>query len=169
MASKTPKQKAGKKLHDLFREVFELQAALSGIMDKVHLQAGLSTSRLKIIGSLNQIGPSTVPDIAASLGVSRQFVQTVCNDLFANGFLEYRENPRHKRSKLLVLTEPGRIAYRQARRNENKIIAKALPEIDPAKAEGARELLELIRKSVQKILNGNLHRTQKTGGKSALQ
>ena len=150
MAPKTTKQSTGKKLHDLFREVFELQAALSSIMDKVHQLAGLSTSQIKIMHSLNQIGPATVPDLAAFLGVSRQYVQTVCNDLLASGIIEFMDNPRHKRSKLAALTEPGCNAFRQARHNENKIIAKALPQIDPDKAGEALELLELIRKAVQK-------------------
>ena len=116
-----------------------------------YTQEGLSTSRHKIIGSLNHIGPATVPDMAALLGVSRQFVQTVCNDLHSSGFLEFTDNPRHKRSKLAALTEPGRIAFRQARQKENEIIEKALPQIDPDKATEACKLLECARKVVQKI------------------
>ena len=153
MAEKTIKHTAGKELHDLFREVFELHAALSSIMDKVHEQAGLSTSQHKIMRTLSHLGPATVPDLAALLGVSRQFVQTVCNDLLSRGFLEFTDNPRHKRSKLAILTEPGRIAFRQARQKEDTIIEEALPAIDPGKAAEACELLEGIRKAVQKIPN----------------
>jgi len=153
MAEKTIKHTAGKELHDLFREVFELHTALSGIMDKVHEQAGLSTSQHKIMRTLSHIGPATVPDLAALLGVSRQFVQTVCNDLLSHGFLQFTDNPRHKRSKLAILTEPGRSAFRQARQKEDTIIEEALPEIDPGKAAEACELLEGIRKAVQKIPN----------------
>ena len=140
----------GKALHDLFREVFKLQAALSGIMDRVHEQAGLSTSQIKIMRVLSRIGPATVPDIAAVLGVSRQFVQTVCNNLLSCEFTEVAVNPRHKRSKLLALTKRGRNAFRQARKNEDKIIGQALPEIDPVRVREACELLESIRTAVQK-------------------
>jgi hypothetical protein len=51
------------------------------------------------------------------------------------------------------LTEPGRIAFRQARQKEHKIIEQALPGINPDKATEACELLESIRKAVQKIPN----------------
>lgn len=153
MEEKNIKPTAGKQLHDLFREVFKLQAALSRIMDKVHEQAGLSTSQHKIMGALIHIGPGTVPDMAAVLGVSRQFVQTVCNDLLSRGFIEFTDNPRHKRSKLASLTESGCIAFRQARQKENEIIEQAMPGIDPEKATDARELLECIRKAMQKIPN----------------
>ncbi len=101
--------------------------------------------------ALSHIGPATVPDMAAVLGVSRQFVQTVCNDMLSRGFIEFTDNPRHKRSKLAALTESGRIAFRQARQKENEIIEKALPQIDPDKATEACKLLEFVRKAVQKI------------------
>jgi DNA-binding MarR family transcriptional regulator len=149
MPKKSNQQMAGQVLHDLFREVFELQASLSAIMDKVHERAGLSTSQHKIIRALSNLGPATVPDLAAALGVTRQFVQTVCNNLKASGFLEFKENPRHKRSRLLALTDAGRIAFQQARQKENEIIEKALPAIQPGKAEDAGRLLKSIRKAVQ--------------------
>ena len=150
MVEKNAKYKTGKALHDLFREVFKLQAALSAIMDTVHEQAGLSTSQHKIMRAVSQIGPATVPDVAAVLGVSRQFVQTVCNNLLSCEYIKFRANPRHKRSKLVALTERGRNAFQQARRNENKIIEQALPGIDPQKAIEARKLLASIRTAVEK-------------------
>ena len=153
MAEKTIKHATGKALHDLFGEVFELHNALSTIMDKVHEQAGLSTSQHKIMRALSHIGPGTVPDMAAVLGVSRQFVQMVCNDLLSRRFIEFTDNPRHKRSKLAALTESGRIAFRQARQKENEIIKQALPGIDPDKAIEACKLLKCVRKAVLKIPN----------------
>ncbi len=145
MIEKAAQHDSGQALHDLFREVFALQAALSAIMDKVHEQAGLNTSRHKIMRILIQMEPATVPDMGAILGVSRQFVQTVCNDLLARGFIEFTENPRHKRSKFVELTETGRIAFRKARQKENQIIEQALPEIDPERVTETRELLKCIR------------------------
>ena len=149
MAEKTIKHQKGKVLHDLFREVFALHAALAEVMDKVHEQAGLSTAQLKIMNVLNHMGPATVPDIAAELSVSRQFVQTVCNHLLGNELLEFTDNPRHKRSKLAALTEPGRNALKQARDNENKTIEKSLSEIDIDMVIDASKLLEHIRTVVQ--------------------
>ena len=150
MAKKKHSHKTGQALHGLFREVFELHAALSSIMDKVHQQAGLSTSQHKIMRTLSHVGPATVPDIAALLGVSRQFVQTVCNDLLSQHFIEFKGNPRHKRSKLASLTELGHNAFQQARNNENRIIEQALPGIDLKKVKDACDVLEDVRAAVQK-------------------
>src|SRR5436190_244666 len=55
-------------------------------------------------------GPLTVPQIARRLGVSRQNVQRVANDLAAAGMATFGQNPDHKSSPLLELTPAGRSA-----------------------------------------------------------
>ncbi|MEJ2639524.1 MAG: MarR family transcriptional regulator [Desulfosarcinaceae bacterium] len=134
----------GKALHDLFRELFALHAALSKVMDGVHEAAGLSTPQLKIAGLLNE--PATVPDMAARLGVSRQAVQTICNGLLDLGLLEFKRNPRHRRSRLAALTGAGRAAYQEARRREEETIERSFPGIDAAEVEAAHKLLTHLRK-----------------------
>lgn len=156
MSTDTNESDTGQAIHDLFLEVFALHAALSGIMDTIHEQAGLNTSQHKIMRTLTHLGSATVPDMAARLGVSRQFVQTVCNKLSALGYIEFIDNPRHKRSRLAMLTEPGRAVFQQSRQKENAIIQRALPETDPEKVAEARALLEHLRKSVQEFANADL-------------
>ena len=151
MAEKSDNRQAGQALHDLFREVFALHAALTRIMDAVHEKSGLSAPQHKVMSALSQMGPATVPEAAARMGVSRQFVQTVCNDLQSRGFLEFEDNPRHKRSRLATLTETGCNAYRQSRENENNLIEQTLPGINPDKVTDARNLLALVREAVEKL------------------
>jgi DNA-binding MarR family transcriptional regulator len=136
----------GRALHDLFRELFALHAALSKVMDTVHAQAGLSTAQLKVAGILEDLGPATVPDMAARLEVSRQSVQTVCNGLLDLGLLEFKDNPRHKRSRLAALTAAGRTAYQETRRREEEIIRQSFPGIGAADAIAAGELLKRLRR-----------------------
>lgn len=151
MTEKSKKHAKGQTLHDLFREVFALHGELSKLVDSVHAQAGMSTSKLKIVNALIQIGPATVPDIAARLDVSRQFVQTVCNDLLERDYISLSDNPRHKRSKLMSLTDAGRLAYSKARRNENRLIEQVLPTIESERALGACEVLMEIRQAIHKM------------------
>ncbi len=141
---------AGEALHTLFQEVFKLQASLSDIIDRVHEHVGLTTSNLRIMGVLIEKGAASVPDIAAHLGVSRQFVQTVCNDLSSQGLLEFFENPRHKRSKLADLTTEGRDAFFTARKKENQLIERALPHIASDQAHAASQLLHHINEELKK-------------------
>jgi DNA-binding MarR family transcriptional regulator len=135
---------AGEQLHDLFHEVFALHDALSEVMDEVHEQAGLRTAQCRIADELERLGPASVPEVAASLGVSRQFVQTVCNGLRSMGLVEFKDSPRHKRSKLVSLTSKGRHTLERAGRAEAAIIEKALPDVDAAKLADAAALLRGI-------------------------
>ena len=145
------KNETGQALHDLFKEAFELYSALSKIMDRVHVKAGFSTSQKKIMQTLYNLESATVPEMAALLGVSRQFVQTVCNDLSALGFLKFSDNPRHKRSKIAALPGQGVTAFHNARRNENMIIEEVLPDIETDRIKDAQALLQHIRERIQSI------------------
>ena len=154
MDNKTRETGPGRKLHDLFREVFKLHSTLSMVMDGVHEQAGLSTAQHRIMQTLRKMDSATVPDMAFRLDVSRQFVQTVCNRLASMELIEFRDNPRHKRSKMVSLTDKGYAAYGTARRKEDEIIGQALADIDTAAATQASKLLKDIRKAVMDCFTG---------------
>lgn len=53
-------------------------------------------------------GSQTVPDIAAKLDIKRQYVQLMVNETLDAGFVTQTQNPRHKRSPLVALTDQGR-------------------------------------------------------------
>ncbi len=76
--------------------------------------AGLSAGKLGILRTLSEQGPSTVPAIARSGPVARQGVQKNADALEAAGLVEYAENPRHRRSRLLRATRRGERAYHRA-------------------------------------------------------
>jgi DNA-binding MarR family transcriptional regulator len=154
MANKHIKSRAGEALHDLFKEVFALQTMLSRVMDKVHEQAGLSTPQRRVIQVLNRLGAATVPDMAFELGVSRQSVQVICNDLFSRNLIEFTENPRHKRSKLAILTEPGHRAFQRARQKEYQVIERLFPEIEIEKVTETSGVLVWIRKTMENLEDG---------------
>jgi len=60
-----------------------------------------------MLHSLKMRGPQTVPQIARARPVARQRIQKIADELKAEGFIEYTDNPAHKRSKLLRLTQKG--------------------------------------------------------------
>ena len=146
--------RAGEALHDLFREVFRLQASLARVMDKVHEQAGLSTPQRRVIQLLNRLSSATVPDMAFELGVSRQSIQVICNDLLSRNLIEFKDNPRHKRSKLAVLTEPGRRTFQQAQQNEYQVIEQVFPKIELEKVTETYAMLAWIRKTMENMPDG---------------
>lgn len=148
MTTEIQKETLGKELHDLFREIFAVHAVLSAEMDNIHEQSGLTTSEYRIMRVLEQ-GEFTVPDIAQVLGKSRQFVQTVCNDLHVHAYLEFVDNPRHKRSKYVMLTDLGQQVFCLASEKENMIIEQIVSNVDQKKALQVCEILKKIRKDVE--------------------
>jgi DNA-binding MarR family transcriptional regulator len=62
--------------------------------------------------SLALIGPLTVPQIAQMRPTSRQRMQRLADELAAEGLVEFVDNPKHRRSKLIRLTPKGDKHYR---------------------------------------------------------
>jgi DNA-binding MarR family transcriptional regulator len=63
--------------------------------------------------SLAVLGPLTVPQIAEMRPTSRQRMQRLADELAADGLVEFVDNPRHRRSKLVQLTRKGAARYRE--------------------------------------------------------
>jgi len=145
---------SGREMHDLFEEVFHLQAVLATVVDQVHAEAGLGSPHKRVAEILSRRGPSTVPQVAAEMEVSRQFVQTVCNRLEEEGLLGFGPNPRHKRSRLAALTELGRATLDRVWQREGEIIQQALPKVEREPVLAATETLRLLAESLRQALVG---------------
>lgn len=90
---------------ELVLETFRLNGQLLEAGDRLTAPFGLSSARWQVLGAINNAGqPLTVAQIGRRMGLSRQSVQRVVNDLESNGFVELEDNPDHKRARLVVLT-----------------------------------------------------------------
>jgi DNA-binding MarR family transcriptional regulator len=63
--------------------------------------------------SLALLGPLTVPQIAQMRPTSRQRMQRLADELEAEGLVEFIDNPKHRRSKLVRLTRKGDARHRE--------------------------------------------------------
>src|SRR5918992_6166586 len=63
--------------------------------------------------SIALLGPLTVPQIAQMRPTSRQRMPRLADELAAEGLVEFIENPKHRRSKLVQLTAEGEARYRE--------------------------------------------------------
>ena len=52
-------------------------------------------------------GPRTVPQIARARRLTRQQIQKLVDDAEAKGLVGFRQNPNHKRSRIVALTLDG--------------------------------------------------------------
>lgn len=91
----------------LVADVHELTHVTRRISDEEARDRGSSVAQWHLLSVISD-GPRTVPSIAQRLGISRQAVQRVGDDLVAAGHVTVTENPRHARSPLLTITATGR-------------------------------------------------------------
>jgi DNA-binding MarR family transcriptional regulator len=66
-----------------------------------------------LLRSLALLGPLTVPRIAQMRPTSRQRMQRLADELAGEGLVEFIENPKHRRSRLVRLTPKGDAHYRE--------------------------------------------------------
>jgi DNA-binding MarR family transcriptional regulator len=88
--------------------LFEANRLLREAGERVASTAGQTHARRMVLQAA--AGGATVPDIARQLGLHRQGVQRIADDLVAEGLGRYDENPRHRLSKLFVVTDRGTAA-----------------------------------------------------------
>ena len=127
----------------LIHEIARLNGQLVMAGDQLMRGFGLSSARWKVIGAVRNSGrPQTVAWIARHIGLKRQGVQRIANELEAEGFIRMIDNPDHKRARLLELSPAGAAAF-NAVMAEYEIwaqdIMKTIPEGD------LDRLLELAR------------------------
>ncbi len=79
--------------------------------ERVAVAAGQTHARRMVLQAAQP--PATVADIARALGVQRQGVQRIADELVNEGLALYQDNPRHKRSKLFGVADPGRSVLAQ--------------------------------------------------------
>jgi DNA-binding MarR family transcriptional regulator len=93
--------------------------------------------------SLALLGPLTVPQIAQMLPPSRQRMQRLADELAAEGLVEFIDNPKHRRSKLVRLTPRGQARYREL----NARLLSLASTMGLALSEGnIRTTVEIVRR-----------------------
>jgi DNA-binding MarR family transcriptional regulator len=101
---------------DLILEVFRLNGQLLEAGDRLTKPLDLTSARWQVLGAIDIAGRSlSVPQIGRRMGISRQAVQRIANDLEGLGFVTFESNPDHARARLVVLTDKARSVLAQIR------------------------------------------------------
>lgn len=100
-------------------EVFKLSGSLVIEGDRITSDYGLTSARWKILGAIARSDtPVTVPQIARSMGQTRQSVQRLVEAMHTDGLLDLLNNPNHKRAKLVALSSDGKEVYLALERDQ---------------------------------------------------
>jgi DNA-binding MarR family transcriptional regulator len=103
-------------LTELAIELARVQSQLDELAQMLAEPAGLTAARWQVLSAVARV-PAPAAHVARSMGLTRQAVQQTADALEAEGLIQYRANPNHKRAKLIEATALGRqrLAAAQAR------------------------------------------------------
>jgi len=98
---------------ELMLEVAQCFFRIRAVGQKTGLITSWGGGAFGFMRSLALLGPLTVPQIAQMRPTSRQRMQRLADELAAEGLVEFIDNPKHRRSKLVRLTRKGDARYRK--------------------------------------------------------
>ncbi|WP_433308827.1 MarR family winged helix-turn-helix transcriptional regulator [Micromonospora sp. CA-269861] len=90
----------------LMADVYELAGESRRSSEELARDAGQTAARWHVMSVLSD-GSRTVASAARRLGLARQSVQRVVDDLARAGMVELHDNPDHLRAPLVTLTAEG--------------------------------------------------------------
>jgi DNA-binding MarR family transcriptional regulator len=131
-------------------EVFRLNGALVAAGDALVAPLGLTSARWQVMGAVAEAGGGLpVAGIARNMGLVRQSVQRIVDELAAEGILRLAPNPHHRRARLVQLTEQGTALFDAASARWLALADRLIAALDSAEAERAVALLRVTREHLQ--------------------
>jgi DNA-binding MarR family transcriptional regulator len=134
----------------LILEVFRLNGALIASGDRLVADLGLTSARWQVLGAI-ALSPVLEPvaRLARSMGLHRQGVQRIVNELEAEGIVAFEDNPHHRRAKLVRLTRKGEALYREADRRQKPWAGELAKGLDARAIASAHRLLKSLREKLE--------------------
>jgi DNA-binding MarR family transcriptional regulator len=130
----------------LILEVFRLNGRLLAAADRLVSIFGLTSARWQVLGAIALAPtPEPVARLARNMGLTRQGVQRVVNELIQEGIVALQENPHHRRARLVLMTEKGQAAFDAAVLRHRPWVHALAEGIASERIIEASEVMETLR------------------------
>lgn len=134
----------------LIADVYELAGASRRTSEALAAGRGQTAARWHVMSAVSEEA-QTVPAIARRLGLTRQGVQRVVNDLEDADLVTLGPNPAHARSPLVALTEQGRedleALFRRSEASRRRLLDRAGVSVEDLAA--ARRVVGALAAAVE--------------------
>jgi DNA-binding MarR family transcriptional regulator len=128
---------------DVVLRTFRANGLFLGAGDLLAAEEGLTSARWQVLGAIALAGrPLTVPQIARRMGLTRQSVQVSVNRLLGETLVEADDNPDHRRSPLIRLTELGSARYAAMERRQARWINELADGLEVSELSTAARVLQ---------------------------
>ena len=108
---------------------------------------GLSAADWQLLGIVEH-APEPVSNLARIWSLTRQGVQQTADALARKGMVEYRQNPHHRRAKLVAITPAGTRVMASIRVNHAAWAETVLAELSPADLDTTLTTLQALARSI---------------------
>ncbi|WCN12773.1 MarR family transcriptional regulator [Marinomonas mediterranea] len=143
--------KKGTMFTEIVLEVFKLGGLLVSEGDQMGQEFGITSARWKVLGALSLAGePQTVPQIAKSMGLTRQAVQRLVDAMYDDELLLFNENPDHKRAKLISLSKLGGAVFSTLEEKQLGWATKCSTDITKVELTAALSVLKRISTAIDR-------------------
>jgi DNA-binding MarR family transcriptional regulator len=134
----------------LVLETFRLNGCLLIAGDALVADMGLTSARWQVLGAVT-LSPVSLPvaHIARNMGLTRQAVQRLANEMERDGLIRFASNPHHQRAKLVLLTPRGRAAYDAAMKRQGPWASSLANGLNIKQIELAAATLRTIRQRLE--------------------
>jgi DNA-binding MarR family transcriptional regulator len=130
-------------------ETVALFHRLRWVSEQIYGDEGVGAARRGILRGVARYGEQTVPELARTRSVTRQHVQEVVEALVAEGLVELRANPRHKRSKLVCATARGHALVLRMDEVDDRVLAAVGARLSTRDLAITAHTLEVVRKGFE--------------------
>lgn len=131
-------------LDALIRTIRSCFGLLRTIGDDLHTDLDVTAAMRAVLEFIAE-RDATVPEIARAKLVSRQNIQVRVDGLVAARLVETLDNPAHKRSPLIALTDKGRKTFAKMRRRERAALRTIAEGLAPKAVETTIATLNRLR------------------------
>jgi DNA-binding MarR family transcriptional regulator len=131
---------------ELVLETFRLNGRLLAAGDALVAELGLTSARWQVLGAI-ALSPVPLPvaHIARNMGLTRQAVQRLANEMERDELVRFGPNPHHQRATLVLLTPRGRAAYDAAMKRQGPWARGLASGLSSKQVNAATATLRTIR------------------------
>lgn len=135
---------------------FRLNGQFLALAEGLARPAGLTAAWWQVLGAVLR-EPLPVSGIARAMGLTRQSVQRIADLLVRDGLASYRDNPAHRRAKLLSPTPAGLAAVRAIDPAHARAAAALVGELGPERTREVVAALTDLSAALDRIATSTAH------------
>lgn len=139
------------RLAEVYLEIGPLYRKVARIVERDESVMGMSVGVRAVLDQLRREGDRTVPHIARTQDLSRQFIQRMVNHAKDVGYVELVANPVHRRSRLVRLTTPGRAAIEAVAAREHSLMGCVAGDLTDTDLAATLHVLRHMRRALDEL------------------